>query len=174
MDWSASMTNIPRADLAETFGIEEAEPTNAQSEKPKPDAWKPTTQYTIGDQIVDSHNNIRICETAGESGSEMPTWETEKTSDGSVAWSLVEPDSKPTAAPPSHAPVKHRLVTVPVTLSPSAQAQFDLARKIAVDLAKGVKGNAILVSMHGTSSDSEPQTGFAPEQLSVIVSRAAA
>jgi len=192
MDWSASLTNIPRTDLAATFGVAEAmkpvpiSPTFGAKPAIAVGTWKALAIHALNDEIVDSNNNIQSCSTAGTSGTAMPTWgkdKDEKTVDGSVTWSLVGSESKVGAqsaipaipAKPVAAPaVKHRLVTVPPTLTDSAKAQFALASKLAVELAKGVKGNNVLVAMHGTSSDAEPQSGYAPEQLSVVVSRASA
>jgi hypothetical protein len=51
--------------------------------------WQPSTAYTLGQEVVDSHFQLQIVTTAGTSGTSVPTWTTVSgltTTDGSVKW----------------------------------------------------------------------------------------
>ena len=57
-------------------------------------AWVHGTAYAVGNEIVDSNNNIQVVTVAGTSGAGAPTWKTTvntTTSDGSVTWNEIGP-----------------------------------------------------------------------------------
>lgn len=52
-------------------------------------AWKPSTPYTAGQEIMDPSGNVQVVMTAGTSGTTVPTWNATvggTTSDSSVVW----------------------------------------------------------------------------------------
>lgn len=56
--------------------------------------WTPSTRYCIGDQILDSNDNIQFVSVNGVSGSSEPTWGTEPddtVNDGTVEWTCLFP-----------------------------------------------------------------------------------
>lgn len=66
--------------------------------------WQPSTAYTVGQEVVDSHFQIQVVSVAGTSGATAPSWATipgHVITDGSVHWLDQGTQS---VAPPAWAP----------------------------------------------------------------------
>jgi len=64
--------------------------------------WQPLTAYAVGQEVLDTHFQIQVVETAGTSASAVPSWSTTiagNTTDGTVKWLDQGPLSTVITAP---------------------------------------------------------------------------
>jgi hypothetical protein len=77
--------------------------------------WKPSTGYTVGQEVLDSHFQIQVVSVAGTSGATAPSWSTtlgSPTLDGTVIWldQGLQSAFTPAAWVPSHLYALHSTI----------------------------------------------------------------